>query len=407
MTMPSFYELLKYAKTGIASSDMTAYDKMKAIAMAGGAKYPVATITGIPPISFKSDGRPLAAWSISGNSRQDGTPAPDDPIYPDFVGERTENLFDKDNIIDGGDFYIGSQTIVASENCDVLMIPCKPTTTYTVKRSVVLHRFAIAFVTDATLYNGMPAYGYANNSSGTVLASTSDADSKYLVLFYAKHAGSDSNTAEEIQSCLNTLMVVEGSTAPDSYIPYGYKISLTSAGQTVPVYLGQVQIVRQINKKIFTGDPAEDWHLYNGVLYSADISDYLRIKSVTTICSHYPSAENASGVAYVPEKTICMGTGSNDRTFIRDSDFSSTSEFRTFLAEQYQNGTPLTVWYVLANEETGTINEPLRKIGAYADTLDSEGTGITIPTTRGINTLSVGTDLQPSEMSITGHIKPL
>lgn len=30
--MPSFYELLKYAKTGIASQDMTAYDKMRALA---------------------------------------------------------------------------------------------------------------------------------------------------------------------------------------------------------------------------------------------------------------------------------------------------------------------------------------------------------------------------------------
>lgn len=30
--MPSFYDLLKYAKTGIASSDMTAYDKMRALA---------------------------------------------------------------------------------------------------------------------------------------------------------------------------------------------------------------------------------------------------------------------------------------------------------------------------------------------------------------------------------------
>ena len=36
--MPSFYDLLKYAKTGIASPDMTAYDKQRAIAMAGGAK---------------------------------------------------------------------------------------------------------------------------------------------------------------------------------------------------------------------------------------------------------------------------------------------------------------------------------------------------------------------------------
>ena len=33
-------------------------------------------------------------------------------------------------------------------------------------------------------------------------------------------------------------MFVEGSTAPTSYIPYGYKLPLTSAGQGVNVYIG-------------------------------------------------------------------------------------------------------------------------------------------------------------------------
>lgn len=97
----SFYELLRYAKTGIASADMTDYDKIKAIAMAGGAKYPVQTITGIPPITFKSDGRPLDNVTIIGNGQQTGTPAPDDPVMPEFVGERTENLFDKNAIVTG------------------------------------------------------------------------------------------------------------------------------------------------------------------------------------------------------------------------------------------------------------------------------------------------------------------
>lgn len=184
-----------------------------------------------------------------------------------------------------------------------------------------------------------------------------------------------------------------------------YKISITCGSQSTPVYLGQVQTVRRVKKKIFTGDTAEDWHLYNGVLYSADIADYLRINTVTIICSHYPSAENVSGVSYVAEKTICMGTGSNDRTFIRDSDFSSAANFRTFLAEQNQNGTPLTIWYVLAEPTTGIVNEPLCKIGDYADTVASTNTGApSIPTVNGSNTLTIGTTLQPSSISITGYI---
>lgn len=65
----SFYDLMKYAKTGIASPEMTGFDKLRARAAFGG--YPVSTITGTPPISFKSDGKPLSAWSIAGNMVQD------------------------------------------------------------------------------------------------------------------------------------------------------------------------------------------------------------------------------------------------------------------------------------------------------------------------------------------------
>ena len=39
--MTSFYNLLKYAATGIAAPEMTAYDKLKALAMRSGEPKPV------------------------------------------------------------------------------------------------------------------------------------------------------------------------------------------------------------------------------------------------------------------------------------------------------------------------------------------------------------------------------
>lgn len=269
------YNVLKYGATGIAAPDMRFYDRLRAEKVTAG--LPVRTITGVPPLTFRADGSPLSAWTIYGNGQQDGTPTPDAPIYPDFVG---------------------------------------------------------------TLSDGI------------------------------------------------------------------WTVPISCGGQTVKADLLQVKTVRMVKKKVFTGDPAEDWHLFNGVLYSADIADYLRNQSVTTICSHYPSSENSSGVSGVPEKTICMGTGSNDRTFIRDSDFSSAANFRAFLAEQYQNGTPLTLWYVMDDAETGIVNEPLCKIDNYADELHITNE-VTIQTVRGSNVLTVGTTVPPSEMTITGHIKPL
>jgi hypothetical protein len=75
--------------------------------------------------------------------------------------------------------------------------------------------------------------------------------------------------------------------------------------------------------------------------------------------------------------------------------------FKDFLAAQYANGTPVVIWYVLATEQTGIVNEPLCKIGDYADELSSADAAVTIPTINGSNTLSVDTTVQPSEMSIT------
>jgi hypothetical protein len=63
------------------------------------------------------------------------------------------------------------------------------------------------------------------------------------------------------------------------------------------------------------------------------------------------------------------------------------------------------LWYALNTEQIAIVNEPLCKIGDYADELSSTDAAVTIPTAKGQNTLTVETDLQPSEMTITGNIK--
>lgn len=91
-----------------------------------------------------------------------------------------------------------------------------------------------------------------------------------------------------------------------------------------------------------------------------------------------------------------------NRLFIMDTvNATSAAVFKRFLAAQYAAGTPVTIWYDLATPETGIVNEPLCKIGDYADELHSEDAGVSIPTARGSNTLTVETDLKPSSMTIT------
>jgi hypothetical protein len=86
------------------------------------------------------------------------------------------------------------------------------------------------------------------------------------------------------------------------------------------------------------------------------------------------------------------------RLYIRDSSISSVNDLKSWLAAQYANGTPVTIWYVLATPETAAINEPLMKIGNYADTLSNAAS---IPTTEGANSITVDTTVQPSEFTVT------
>ena len=92
--MKKFFDLKRYAQTGIASTGMKAFDKMFAIS-AFGSKFPITTLTGVDSIDFLSDGTSLISWTVIGNMQQTGTPTTSAPITPEECGDRTANKFDK------------------------------------------------------------------------------------------------------------------------------------------------------------------------------------------------------------------------------------------------------------------------------------------------------------------------
>ena len=73
---------------------------------------------------------------------------------------------------------------------------------------------------------------------------------------------------------------------------------------------------------------------------------------------------------------------------------------KEYLAAQYAAGTPVTLYYALQSATTTTVNEPLRKIGDYSDSVSN---AVTIPTSETAQTFDVDTTLAPSEVSLTYH----
>jgi hypothetical protein len=178
-----------------------------------------------------------------------------------------------------------------------------------------------------------------------------------------------------------------------------YKIPVTCGGTTSDIFLGQVQTTRKISKLVLTGE--EDWQKssrYVGSFYR-NLSG-VRFNS-TGFCSHLIFKTSSE---YYEEGSFIISSVSLNMWFPQFDSASTVNDFKAYLADQYQNGTPVTVWYILATPETAVVNEPLMKIGDYADTVSMTQAGVSIPTAAGTNTLTAGTTVQPSNVSITGEI---
>lgn len=383
--MLSLYEILKASKTGIAPDMWTALAGANFGGAGSGAE--VKELTGIPPLSFRADVSPLLDFLISGNMSQTGTPTPDNPIMPEGCGERTGNLFDK-NATNTNNGYISNGYLqsVGSISTNITYrvseyIRISQNQPYILYYGANLNSPSVCFYDSEKNYiSGVPYSGRWDVSF------TTPQNAEYLRLsFRAADVG--------------IIKLNEGS-HPLPYEPYGVKIPISSASTTTPVYLGEVQTTRKIKKLVLDG--TEGWEKYSSTAdsYLYYLTGLSRSDVSDCICTHTPYSST------IPNGSDAGVRISNSRTVLLLNCGSTTiqnntkEDFKTWLAQQYANGTPVCVWYVLATPETGIINEPIRKIGEYADSISMEQAGISIPTNNGSTTVDVETTLKPSEVYI-------
>ena len=338
------------------------------------------TITTLPKTIIADD--QSASAIIKGNLSQSGTPTPASPIYPTETGDKTANLFDEiypDIVEDTPKYksiYIGNGTFTLSTNSPMYA------------NSAVL--FFIA---------GNVSSGASTNTNGVSVgvSRTVTAIDGYVTIAYRWYTGAD---PRDYQTMLNT-----GSTALP-YQPPGYKIPILSGNTTTNEYLGQVQSTRRIRELVLTGE--EDWgRTASGCFYitrsSGAPTDYLSVQETTTVCSHFATIANLTSTQYVTDRSVCFyyysGTQSTRELYLRYNDMADVTALKTYLQQQYANGTPVTVWYILATPTTGIVNEPIRLIGTYADSVSVSG----IPTTGTAEQFDVDTTLKPSEVQLTYH----
>lgn len=290
----TFYDKLKYGKTGIAAPDMSIYDKMQAVAMSGsgggGEAWPdnVAYGNGSSPLLFQSDGYALKSYLIGGNMVQSGTPTKLAPVYPQECGD-----------------YI-STGINAGKYAIPITVGGKTQTVY------ISEPLRFCFESDIMHTE------FAMMSLSTV----------GIMRFLKK-------------------IVLDGT---EDFLRY-------STGTSARAYME------------ITG---------------ANFSD----SEITCMCSHYQARKNGglSTITSYPSGSIAWRTALNQLTII-DSDITSLEDFKQLLAQEYANGTPVTIWYCLAEPEEEEIELP------------------TLTPKKGSNTLTVDTVLPCSYIMLYGGIE--
>lgn len=333
------------------------------------------TLTTLPAVLYPND--TTATIGLKGQMEQNGTPTPTTPIQPSECGELDRQTVDITYSFSGYNQEIRTGGIADAIKS---LTPAKWTFTWD-------------FQSNATqsFKNRMRIYVNGSNrmeiSNGETVRITEELlngirnSSYYSVILYCGQDNSDGYFK-------------------DFVIDAGYKIPILSAGQTTPVYLGEVETTRKIKKYEMTGNEDIIYQsAYSRFYFLVDDAYYSgTVRTTPCICSHYQSIHDGRTIDDVPNESIYIVTGDNNKTSfnIKTTDYTTATDFKTYLASQYVAGTPVTIWYVLATPTTGIVNEPLRKIGDYADTVS----GISIPVTAGANTIDIDTTLKPSEVSV-------
>lgn len=345
-------------------------------------------ITEFPAIITTTSQNTIAI--IKGNMVQTGTPSPSSIIMPDECGDKTANLcsgtaninktvnsvtitsdalgnFTVTGVADSG----GGRTQKISDNISL---------------SAGSYRVSLGRATTAQLCVSKASdntfiTGFYNSGSFTI---NSDTTVYFGLNFISGNSYNDTFT-----------IMLQPFSTDYPYEPYGYKIPILSGGTTTNVYLGEVQSERKVYKYTFTGQETS-WRITGTGRLAVEIP-FDGILGQYCICSHYKGT-NVTSLESLTNGDCEVGTlnNSNNQEFVvYDTNYTSTADFKTYLQQQYAADTPVTVWYVLATPQTTTLNEPIRKIGNYADSVSVTG----IPTTAE-EQFDIDTTLKPSEVDL-------
>ena len=327
-------------------------------------------------------------YKIYGNSVQDGTPTTETPIEIQSVGDKTKNLFDPNAPSEQG--FINNKTGGISKdsnypNVYIYTFEVKPNTTYTYYHNIRNNPTYSLYDKDMNWLNKVGGYAATSGTISPVTFTTTE-ETKYVKICIFK------NKVDEGKGRLN-----EGTTLIDE--PYGkYKIPITISGKNlisrdVTVKKNDLSITVKGSEALLNGNSNTNV----GLGYD-EAAKYAVLEAGTyTFSYYYVSGEIISS----PNKFYIGIRNSNNEWIagsskvigLNESNFETKHTVTFTITETTKVYLSFVGWgtvdnlkftYQLEKNSTSTeyepyqepkttniyLNEPLRKVGDYADYID-------------------------------------
>lgn len=298
-------------------------------------------------------------------SIQEGEPTPDTPIDIRNVGDNI-NLAQLSNNI-WPDSGTGGFVIVA--NTYGFIAKVKPNTQYVISKKYKGNRFIV--VTSETMPEGNTTYSrlvFGSNHDLTEYKLTTQENENYI--FLGVYYGTNE---EEIKQAIEEVKIEKGSiaTSPSEYGCGSVGIKVENEDKTqsktviFPMAEGQVlhkgdylaeDGIHQVRKTLVcTG--TENWtnliawgDYYRVYITLSDAKIYQTSLSNGQLCSHFTYHDNGTFGINDNTKNGIFAQYLDTQRFYFVTTETGLANWKSYLAEQYANGTPVTIEYELAEE---------------------------------------------------------
>ena len=368
--------------------------------------------SGIPPLTLlKCKQSNLIDYKVYGNSKQDGTPTPDNPIEIESVGDKTVNLFDvsQNRVTAKGDgSWLNSNTPVAFNGaamsskwesvtlntgnnitaaCYGFLLRGNSGDTYTISNvsGIAGTRRYIGFINVQD--NNFTTIGDINTYTFPYTFTIPEGANGVLIEW----------TLNDTDLTMSKGIQIQEGTSTTEYEPYGYKIPVKASG--VNLHNHNLFGYKETTTNGITFTPLEDGTFrVKGKLTNTGITTSYRVVKTTAIpikAGTYrskPQKSSSIGVMFgVYKKTTntpfwlnINSTSNSGITTLSEDAYvgycqifvraGTTGEIDEIVYPQLTKGTIDYPYQPYVEPVTSNIylKEPLRKIGDYADYIDFE-----------------------------------